>query len=242
MRSTAESTPPRDTMLEFLAITMSKRTDHTMKNLVIFSLLSAALTPVAPADETASQRIQFERGESQAIITGEVAGRQLALYTINAREGQWLEVGMLPGVKGADFNIYIPGRAPGDEALFNSLSGDRRYTGQLAQSGDHVISVFLNRAAARRGEVADYKMLVRITDEKPAEEEMPSTEPVPQKVIDDCLAALKMQIPDRAMKVKRAERGETSFVVDVAVEGVPKPWRCYHDGTRCTGTEYQGEG
>ncbi|MDF1853674.1 MAG: hypothetical protein P1U85_22765 [Verrucomicrobiales bacterium] len=73
-------------------------------------------------------------------------------------------------------------------------------------------------------------------------EEGPATDPVPQKVIDDCLAKLKTQIPDREMKVISARRGETSFIVDVEVTGVPEPWRCYHDGTNCTGTEYQGEG
>lgn len=76
----------------------------------------------------------------------------------------------------------------------------------------------------------------------PAGEEVPATGPVPQKVIDDCLAALRKQIPDREMKVISARRGETSFLVDVEVAGVPQPWRCYHDGSTCTGTEYQGEG
>ena len=74
------------------------------------------------------------------------------------------------------------------------------------------------------------------------DEERPATDSIPQKVIDDCLAKLKTQIPDREMKVISARRGEASFIVDVEVEGVPEPWRCYHDGTNCTGTEYQGEG
>jgi hypothetical protein len=65
---------------------------------------------------------------------------------------------------------------------------------------------------------------------------------VPQKVIDDCLNALRKQIPDKGMKVLHAKRGEASFIVDVKVDGVPKPWRCFHDGSKCTGTEYQGEG
>lgn len=77
---------------------------------------------------------------------------------------------------------------------------------------------------------------------KPVEEERPSTAPVPQNVIDDCLAALRQQIPDRAMKVISAKRGETSFIVDIAVAGVPNPWRCFHSGTKVTGTQYQGEG
>ncbi len=73
-------------------------------------------------------------------------------------------------------------------------------------------------------------------------EELPATGPVPQYVIDDCLAALRRQIPERSMQVIQSTRGETSFIVDVKVEGVPNPWRCYHDSTKVTGTEYQGEG
>ena len=76
----------------------------------------------------------------------------------------------------------------------------------------------------------------------PAAEEKPATGPVPRKVINDCIAALEKQIPDRDIMLISARRGETSYIVDLAVRGVEKPWRCYHDGTRCTGTEYQGEG
>jgi len=76
----------------------------------------------------------------------------------------------------------------------------------------------------------------------PIAEEIPATGPVPQSVINDCLAALRQQIPDRQMRVLSSRRGEASYIIDIAVVGVPNPWRCYHDGTRCTGTEYQGEG
>ncbi len=73
-------------------------------------------------------------------------------------------------------------------------------------------------------------------------EEKPSAAAVPQNVIDDCLAALRKQVGERGMKVISARRGEASFIVDVRVDDVPKPWRCFHDGSTCTGTEYQGEG
>lgn len=76
----------------------------------------------------------------------------------------------------------------------------------------------------------------------PAAEEKPSTDPVPLKVINDCIATLQKQIPDKDIMLISAKRGEASYIVDLAVRGVEKPWRCYHDGTRCTGTEYQGEG
>lgn len=209
--------------------------------LVLASCASLAATSTR-ADETTTKRVEFEKGTSQAILSGQITGRDMVVYKLGAKDKQWLQVQVLPEGKGADFNVYIPGRGPGDDAMFASLSGGRKYLGQLYKTGDHSISVFLNRAAARRGEVADYKMLVRITDEKPAEEEAPATGPVPAKVIGDCFAVLHKQIPDRAMKVIHSERGETSFIIDFEVEGVEKPWRCYHDGTKCTGTEYQGEG
>lgn len=205
------------------------------------AIIASVLVTSANAEE-AVKRIKFARGESQAIVTGTIAGRDDVLYKISAREGQFLFVEMLPGVKGADFNIFIPGRGPGEEALFNSSVGGRKYLGQLYKGGDHSILIYQNRAAARRGETADYKMLVRITDEKPPAEAGPATGSVPQKVIDDCLAALRKQIPGKRMKVLKAERGETSYIIDVEVEGVPKPWRCFHDSIKCTGTQYQGEG
>jgi hypothetical protein len=192
--------------------------------------------------EEKAKRIQFERGKSETIVTGKVTGRGDVLYKLNARDGQFLQVKMLPGSKGADFNIFIPGRAPGDEAMYASAIGGRNYLGQFYKTGDHSILVFQNRAAARRGETANFKMLVRVTDKQPAGEEVPARGPVPQKVIDDCLQTLRKQLTSKSMKVIKAERGENSFIIDVQVTGVPKPWRCFHDGTKCTGTEYQGEG
>ncbi|BCX48670.1 serine/threonine protein kinase [Haloferula helveola] len=208
-----------------------------------FATLSVSAALVASAiAEDATTRIQFEAGTSQAVVTGKVTGRDGTIYKLNAKEGQFLLVQVLPEGKGADFNIFIPGKGPGDEALFNSSTGGRTYIGQLYKTGDHSILVYQNRAAARRGETADYKMLVRVTDKKPEPEEVPATGPVPQKVIDDCLAELRKMVGEKEMKVKKAERGENSFIIDVDVEGVPEPWRCFHDGTKCTGTEYQGEG
>ncbi len=209
---------------------------------IIASLSLAFVLPVAMAEETKTVKVQFEAGRSQTILSGEITGRNSVLYKLSARKGQFIQIKVLPGDKGADFNLYIPGRTIGDESLFNSLIGGRSYTGQLYKTGEHSINVFLNRAAARRGETAKYRILVRISDKQIAEEEVPAEGAVPQKVIDDCLAALRKQIPDREMKVISSKRGETSFVVDVKVDGVENPWRCYHDGTKCTGTEYQGEG
>ncbi len=188
-------------------------------------------------------RVEFKPGASSAVITGRITGEDYVLYKINARDQQFLKVSLRPDKQAADYNIYIPGRGPGDEALFNSAAGGREYAGQLYKTGDHTISVFLNRNAARKGETANFDLIVSITNEAPSVgEEKPAIGPVPQKVIDDCLKTLRAQIPGKPMKVTKARRGENSFIIDVQVDGVKKPWRCYHDGTKCTGTEYQGEG
>jgi hypothetical protein len=206
--------------------------------------LFAALPQAAIAGEkNHTHRIQFDAGKSSATVTGKVSGHDDVLYKLNAKEGQFLKVSLKPDNKSANFNIYIPGRGPGDEALFTSDVGGLDYTGQLYKTGDHTIAVYLIRAAARRGETANFTLHVSVTDKAPgADEEKPATGPVPQKVIDDCLAALRKQVGDKKMKVIQSKQGETSFIIDVEVSGAEKPWRCFHDGTKCTGTEYQGEG
>ena len=213
-------------------------------NRLLATAIAALLPAVALADKTTTHRVQFEKGKSSATLTGKVTGRDTVLYKLNAKDGQFLKVTFKADKGAAAYNIYIPGRGPGDEALYVADVGGNDYRGQLYKTGDHTISVFLNRAAARRGETANYTLQVSITDKPPvAKEEVPATGPVPQKVIDDCLSALRKQVGNETgMKVIKAERGETSFIIDVKVESAEKPWRCFHDGTKCTGTEYQGEG
>ena len=135
----------------------------------LITVVAAALVATLPAsaDETRTKVVKFERGKSSAVLTGKITGRESVIYKLNAREGQFLKVSLRPDKQSADYNIYIPGRGPGDEALFTSATGGREYLGQLYKTGDHSISVFLNRAAARRGETAKFDLVISITDKKP---------------------------------------------------------------------------
>ena len=72
--------------------------------------------------------------------------------------------------------------------------------------------------------------------------QLPANSAVPQYVIDQCLATLRGQVGYKQMTVLSSRKGENSYIVDVQVVGAQAPWRCYHDGTKCTGTDYQGEG
>ncbi len=99
-----------------------------------------------------------------------------------------------------------------------------------------------DRADFFRGYEDGYNEGIKPGASAPVVEEKQASGLVPQKVINDCIDALEKQIPDTDIMLISAKRGEASYIVDLAVRGVEKPWRCYHDGTRCTGTEYQGEG
>ncbi|MGI9242662.1 MAG: hypothetical protein ACR2RV_17835 [Verrucomicrobiales bacterium] len=211
-------------------------------SLPVIAVSLAAILP-ATADETRTKVVKFAKGKNSATISSKVTGRESVIYKLNAREGQFLKVSLRPNNPLANYNIYIPGRSLGDEAMFTSASGGREYLGQLYKTGEHSISVFLTRAAARRGEAAKFDIVFTVTDKAPEQDkEKPTAGAVPKKVTDDCLAALRKQVGRRGMKVLKSKRGGNSFVVDVKVEGVANPWRCFHDGTKCTGTEYQGEG
>jgi hypothetical protein len=145
-----------------------------MKALLLLPLaLALAIgTGAAAADETRTERVTFEAGKSSATIKGRITGRESVVYQLNARDKQFLDVKLEPDNESTDFNIYIPGRGPGDEALFASAMGDgsRHYLGQLYKTGDHSVAVFMNRAAARQGKTSNFKITFKITAGPPADE------------------------------------------------------------------------
>jgi hypothetical protein len=144
-----------------------------MKSFPLFTVALTLATAVAApaAEETRTERVTFEAGKSSAVISGKITGNESVVYKLNARDKQFLDVRLEPDNESTDFNLYIPGRGPGDEALFASAMGDgsRHYTGQLYKTGDHSISVFMNRAAARQGKTSNFKITFKITDGPPAE-------------------------------------------------------------------------
>lgn len=54
------------------------------------------------------------------------------------------------------FNIIAPGNA--DLAMFDGTLNQDQYEGTLPASGDYKIRVFMMRSAARRNEVARYRL------------------------------------------------------------------------------------
>lgn len=130
--------------------------------------------------------------------------------------------------------VYDLGKAKGYQDGHGGLSRTPARHGATYSEAD--------RADFFRGYEDGYNEGIKPGASAPKVEEMPAAGPVPEKIINDCIDALQKQIPDKDIMLISAKRGEASYIVDLAVRGVEKPWRCYHDGTRCTGTEYQGEG
>ncbi|WP_193212976.1 hypothetical protein [Luteolibacter marinus] len=168
-----------------------------MKVAAILALAVCCLSslPAAAADEMRHETVRFKPGETSATLTGKITGRESVVYLLNARKGQFLTVSLRPDNPSANFNIYLPGKGPGDEALFVSDLGGREYRGQLFEDGDHSVSVFLNRAAAREGKVANYDIVFAITDGAAAE---PPAEDEPDRVAPDLEAAwAKVEFAER---------------------------------------------
>ena len=113
-------------------------------------------------DQIEVKKVEFEKGKSSAMISGKLKGEQIIDYVLNAKAGQEISVKFTSSNSANYFNLM----APGEEyvAFYNSSMGENSYQGKLEKSGDQRIRVYLMRSAARRNEVADFKLEVSIKD------------------------------------------------------------------------------
>jgi hypothetical protein len=117
-------------------------------------------------DSFAATSIRFPPGQSGATVRGSFGGDRSVLYRIGAEAGQVLSIALQASNGATYFNIYAPGRGPGDEALANSGTNGpsvpalNRFSATLAVSGEYLISVYLRRSAARRGERTRFSLRV----------------------------------------------------------------------------------
>jgi hypothetical protein len=127
---------------------------------------AVAIALAAPAAAFASDaktvHVHFNKGATGTIVSGKIKGDEYILYKLGAKKGQFLTVSLRPDNASTGFNVYIPGRGPGDEALFHSDGGAAEYRGQLYVDGDHTVSVFLNRNAARQGQTSSFDITFEI--------------------------------------------------------------------------------
>lgn len=132
-----------------------------------FASIAATLVIVfapalAPAQDAIREvRVQFPRGASSTTIKGILKGRETIDYKLAAAAGQRMTVTLTTDNTANSFNLIEPGA--GDVAHFVGANDGNHFEGELAQSGDQTIRVYLYRSAARRGETARYRLKVGIT-------------------------------------------------------------------------------
>lgn len=89
------------------------------------------------------ERVQFAAGASGAELRGQLAPGDSRRYALNARNGQFLVVRVVPQGGPISYQIFNPDGS----FLLDQVSSNLDYRGQLWQSGDHVVEV-INRTNA----------------------------------------------------------------------------------------------
>lgn len=114
--------------------------------------LPAAAQP-RPADKTSAVAVRFSPGASAASFNGRVRGGESVDYRVNAQAGQAMTVRFRPNSRFLEFVVLPPGS---DAPIHDSRAAGNEFTGTLQASGTHVVRVFQDREAARRGASASY--------------------------------------------------------------------------------------
>jgi hypothetical protein len=133
-----------------------------MKRYVLMMLLATAAIGPLSAGDIRTERVHFKTGATSAVVEGSIKGYESVDYVLGARKGQYMNVSMATDNTANDFNILAPGET--DVAMFNGSMAENQYEGTLPASGDYKVRVYMMRGAARRDEVAHYRLEMIITN------------------------------------------------------------------------------
>ena len=135
--------------------------------------LAAVLLGLGPLaahaqDDMRTEQVRFAAGTTGTTLSDTITGREFVVYEVGAEAGQRMEIRQTSDNSAAYFNVYEPGRGPGDEAFAVSeqtgpmVPDLNVFDGALPSSGIYSISVYLYRNAARRDETANYSLDISI--------------------------------------------------------------------------------
>ena len=117
------------------------------------------------AEEMRSVDVRFSAGATGTTLSDTIVGYDSVLFRVGAQAGQTMSVRLRPSNLATYFNLYEPGRGPGDEALASGQFTDplNEWSDILPASGEYTISVFMMRSAARRNEQSDFDIDISVT-------------------------------------------------------------------------------
>ena len=108
------------------------------------------------ANDIRTERVHFKKGANSAVVEASIKGYETVDYVLGARAGQYMNVSLATKHGATYFNIMAPGE--NEVAMFNGSVSQNQYEGTLSASGDYKIRVYMMRSAARRNEVAHYRL------------------------------------------------------------------------------------
>lgn len=130
-------------------------------SLVLFGTPTVVIPPIAVAEtQISTQRVQFAPGTTSTTIEGTITGYETIDYLVSATAGQAMNVSMATDNSANYFNILAPGE--NEVAMFNGSVNENQYEGSLPATGEYKIRVYQMRSAARRNEVANYRLEISI--------------------------------------------------------------------------------
>lgn len=134
---------------------------------LVLTALVATFTalPALAQDDIRQVQVQFPAGSTGTTLKDRITGRESISYLLGAEAGQVMDLRLTSASPSVYFNLYEPGKGPGDEALATGeLTPDlNHFTGPLPVSGTYTVSVYLYRNAARDGKSAEFTLDVSVT-------------------------------------------------------------------------------
>ena len=107
-------------------------------------------------EEIRSEQVEFERGANSAVVEASIQGYEIVDYVLGASAGQYMNISMATDNTASYFNILAPGET--EVAMYVGSVNGNQYEGTLPADGDYRVRVYLMRSAARRNEVANFRL------------------------------------------------------------------------------------
>ena len=123
---------------------------------ILLSALLAVAGPLLARDEFRTERVHFKHGGTSAVVEDSIKGYQTVDYVLGARKGQSMNVSMATDNGASYFNLLAPGE--NEVAMFTGSMSGNQFEGTLPANGDYKVRVYMMRSAARRDEVAKYRL------------------------------------------------------------------------------------
>jgi hypothetical protein len=191
---------------------------------IAFSVLAA---PAAiTRNDIRTEQVHFKPGANSAVVEGKITGYETVDYVLEAGKGQRMNVSMATKNGANYFNILPPGEI--EVAIFNGSVNGNQYEGVLPESGAYKIRVYMMRSAARRNEVAKYRLEMVISGavDEPSTADAAKSGGTPSKDEQACLQAVSIKTNNGDVTVLSTETSEANNVVIVGVGPNKAPWRC----------------